>query len=103
MPNFCIHSLRKEEIQALSGPNEFAEFYSRLRNLKDYHKKYPNEVSKPNKQLLSMVKDLTAYTSKHVIGYSKWNPTSQKERYATPDLQYFSPGCSAHANGIPQT
>lgn len=40
-----INSLRKEEVNALSGPNEFAEFYSRLRSLKDYHRKYPNEVS----------------------------------------------------------
>lgn len=37
-------SLRKEEVAALSGPNEFAEFYSRLRSLKDYHRKFPNEV-----------------------------------------------------------
>ena len=29
---------------ALSGPNEFAEFYGRLRSLKDYHRKFPNEV-----------------------------------------------------------
>jgi splicing factor 3A subunit 3 len=36
--------MRKEEISALSGPNEFAEFYSRLRIIKDYHRKYPNEV-----------------------------------------------------------
>ena len=37
-------SLRKEEVAALSGPNEFAEFYGRLRSLKDYHRKFPNEV-----------------------------------------------------------
>lgn len=36
--------MRKDEIAALSGPNEFAEFYSRLRVIKDYHRKYPNEV-----------------------------------------------------------
>ena len=39
--------LRKEEANALSGPNEFAEFYGRLRTIKEswkeYHKKYPNE------------------------------------------------------------
>ena len=38
-------SARKEEVGALSGPNEFAEFYSRLKGLKDFHKKHPNEVS----------------------------------------------------------
>ena len=37
-------SLRKEEIAALSGPNEFAEFYSRLKIIKDFHRKHPNEV-----------------------------------------------------------
>ena len=41
---FIFKRLRKEEVAALSGPNEFAEFYSRLRSLKDYHRKFPNEV-----------------------------------------------------------
>ncbi|XP_027043933.1 splicing factor 3A subunit 3-like [Pocillopora damicornis] len=39
--------LRKEEVSALSGPNEFAEFYARLRSLKEYHRKFPNEVAEP--------------------------------------------------------
>lgn len=37
--------MRKEEVQALYGPNEFQEFYSRLKQLKDFHRKHPNEVS----------------------------------------------------------
>ena len=36
--------LRKEEITALSGPNEFAEFYSRLKGIKDFHRRHPGEV-----------------------------------------------------------
>ena len=39
--------LRKEEVAALSGPNEFAEFYSRLKSIKEFHKKHPNEISVP--------------------------------------------------------
>lgn len=39
--------LRKEEISSISGPNEFAEFYFRLKNIKDFHKKHPNEISVP--------------------------------------------------------
>lgn len=39
--------LRKEEVSALSGPNEFAEFYARFRSLKEYHRKFPNEVAEP--------------------------------------------------------
>ncbi|KAG0424015.1 hypothetical protein HPB47_000231, partial [Ixodes persulcatus] len=39
--------LRKEEISALSGPNEFAEFYSRLRTVKEFHRKHPNEIQVP--------------------------------------------------------
>lgn len=39
--------LRKEEIAALSGPNEFTEFYLRLKGIKDFHKKHPNEISIP--------------------------------------------------------
>ena len=40
-------ALRKEEISSISGPNEFAEFYGRLRNIKSYHRKYPNEIAEP--------------------------------------------------------
>nr|CAG4640728.1 EOG090X03G1 [Eulimnadia texana] len=40
-------SQRKEEVAALSGPNEFIEFYNRLKNIKEFYKKYPNEVAIP--------------------------------------------------------
>ena len=41
----CLFSsLRKEEVQALSGPNEFLEFYQRLKAIRDFHRKHPNEV-----------------------------------------------------------
>jgi len=33
--------LRQEEISALSGPDEFAEFYRRLKQVKDFHRRYP--------------------------------------------------------------
>ena len=29
---------RKEEVQALSGPNEFKEFYDRLKAVKEFHR-----------------------------------------------------------------
>ncbi|XP_055389692.1 splicing factor 3A subunit 3 [Condylostylus longicornis] len=38
---------RKAEVQALSGPNEFSEFYSRLKQIKEFYKKHPNEISVP--------------------------------------------------------
>lgn len=34
---------RKEEIQALSGPNEFTEFYLRLKNIRQYYPKNSSE------------------------------------------------------------
>lgn len=37
--------LRKEEVSALSGPNEFQEFYGRLKQIKEFYRKHPNEVS----------------------------------------------------------
>ncbi|CAD5122490.1 DgyrCDS10913 [Dimorphilus gyrociliatus] len=38
----------KQEIAALSGPNEFGEFYMRLKSIKEFHRKHPNEqVSVP--------------------------------------------------------
>jgi len=38
---------RKKEVQALSGPNEFAEFYSRLKGIKEFHRRHPGEISVP--------------------------------------------------------
>ncbi len=36
--------MRKDELNAISGPNEFAEFYNRLKHIKEFHRKHPNEV-----------------------------------------------------------
>jgi len=38
---------RKEEIQSLSGPNEFVEFYNRLKAIKEFYRKHPKEFSMP--------------------------------------------------------
>ncbi|XP_030755710.1 splicing factor 3A subunit 3 [Sitophilus oryzae] len=38
---------RKAEVAALTGPNEFNEFYSRLKQIKDFYRKHPNEISVP--------------------------------------------------------
>ncbi|KAF9976560.1 hypothetical protein BGZ73_008315 [Actinomortierella ambigua] len=38
---------RKKEIDAISGANEFEEFYNRLRIVKDHHRRYPNETVEP--------------------------------------------------------
>ena len=37
--------MRSEEIQTLSGVDEFGEFYRRLKQLKDYHRKFADDVS----------------------------------------------------------
>ncbi|KAG0762578.1 hypothetical protein G6F57_005117 [Rhizopus arrhizus] len=39
--------LRESEMQALSGPNEFSEFYERLKIIKEHHRKFPNEPVEP--------------------------------------------------------
>ncbi|KAJ3154137.1 hypothetical protein HK101_001679 [Irineochytrium annulatum] len=38
---------RKAEIAAISGATEFSEFYQRLKNIKDYHRRFPNETVEP--------------------------------------------------------
>lgn len=38
---------RKEEVALLSGPNEFVEFYNRLKTIKEFYKKHPNEIAVP--------------------------------------------------------
>jgi len=39
--------VRKNEVSALSGPNEFNEFYSRLRAIKEFYRRHPNEICVP--------------------------------------------------------
>ncbi|XP_010871751.2 splicing factor 3A subunit 3 [Esox lucius] len=39
--------MRKDELTAISGPNEFAEFYNRLKQIKEFHRKHPNEICVP--------------------------------------------------------
>lgn len=36
--------MRRDELAAISGPNEFAEFYNRLKQIKEFHRKHPHEV-----------------------------------------------------------
>lgn len=38
-----LNGERAQEIQSLGGPNEFAEFYSRLKVMKEMHRRNPNE------------------------------------------------------------
>ena len=38
---------RKEEMNKIAGPNEFPEFYSRLRNIKEFHRLRPQDAGKP--------------------------------------------------------
>ncbi|CAG8537474.1 18408_t:CDS:10 [Acaulospora morrowiae] len=44
---------RKAEIDALSGTSEFSEFYGRLKAIKDYHRRYPNETDDELDKLFS--------------------------------------------------
>ena len=39
-------------MSALSGPNEFAEFYARLKQIKDFHRRHPGEVGPLNLDLI---------------------------------------------------
>ncbi|XP_053207953.1 splicing factor 3A subunit 3-like [Panonychus citri] len=39
--------LRKEEMASMTGSNEFSEFYGRLRTIKEFYKKSPNESIRP--------------------------------------------------------
>ncbi|ELU04568.1 hypothetical protein CAPTEDRAFT_21598 [Capitella teleta] len=72
---------RKEEIAMLSGPNEFAEFYSRLKGIKEFHRKHPNEISVPmatefeelaqaQENLSEEVQNLVEFTDEE--GYGKY-------------------------------
>ena len=40
---FFTDRSRKDEIKSLTA-NDFAEFYGRVKGIKDFHRKHPNEV-----------------------------------------------------------
>ena len=45
---FSVYSrMRRDEVISLSGPDEFGEFYRRLKSLKEFHRRNPNEVEEP--------------------------------------------------------
>lgn len=39
--------LRKEELEMLSGPNEIGTFYKQLKEIKEFHRKHPDEIFIP--------------------------------------------------------
>ncbi|KAI6656992.1 Splicing factor 3A subunit 3 [Oopsacas minuta] len=39
--------MRREELMRHSGHEEFTEFYRRLKHIKDFHKKFPNDIEEP--------------------------------------------------------
>ena len=47
---FLLCRVRKEEIQALAGPNEYAEFRQRLTAIDKFYAKHPNEVGQESKR-----------------------------------------------------
>ena len=42
-------SQRLDEMQAIHGPNAFNEFYFRLKGVRDFHRKHPDEVGSVDK------------------------------------------------------
>ena len=62
---------RKEEVALLSGPNEFVEFYNRLKQIKEFYKKHPNEVKEYiNRQLLMYI---SLFSSTRFPFRCRWN------------------------------
>ncbi|EGT41794.1 hypothetical protein CAEBREN_20182, partial [Caenorhabditis brenneri] len=61
------------EIDSISGPNEFAEFYARLKVVKDAHRRNPDELAEP----------LT-------VEFQKINEEIQNPERAEPDMVEFS-------------
>jgi hypothetical protein len=57
------HSSRKEEINIIGGANQnaFSTFYDRLREIKEYHRKFPNqEMERPEAEQFLNNFDITA-------------------------------------------
>lgn len=54
---FILYSVRKEEIQMLAGPNEYAEFRKRLNAIEKFYNQHPHEVSL---EIRSFIKDCSS-------------------------------------------
>jgi splicing factor 3A subunit 3 len=48
--------LRQEEIAVMGGPDEFAEFYRRLKHLKDHHRKSGSEVQTEEPMIMEFMR-----------------------------------------------
>ncbi|VDM72889.1 unnamed protein product [Strongylus vulgaris] len=51
-----LEGIRVREMEAIAGPNEFAEFYARVKILKDAHRRNPDEeIADPEREETDMV------------------------------------------------
>lgn len=42
-----VDGTRAAELAAISGPDEFSEFYARLKSIRERHRKSPGEIAEP--------------------------------------------------------
>ena len=69
---------RRNDIAAMGPPNEFNEFYERLKQIKEFHKKNPNEIYVPltqefaeidhQREMGALNEDLVAFTDEEGYG-----------------------------------
>ncbi|CAH0389639.1 unnamed protein product [Bemisia tabaci] len=64
--------LRKEEIDAITDSNDFNEFYNRLKGIKDFYHKHPNEICIPMSVQFAQeeMQDMAEFTDEE--GYGKY-------------------------------
>ena len=49
--------MRREELMRHSGHEEFTEFYRRLKQIKDFHRKFPNDIEEPMSAIFSRLEE----------------------------------------------
>ena len=59
--------MRRDEITALTGPNEFGEFYNRLKQIKEFHRRHPGEVFVPMSVEFDELKKIRETSGDHKI------------------------------------
>ncbi|KAF0989549.1 hypothetical protein HZS_5042 [Henneguya salminicola] len=59
--------LKKEEVSAISGANEFAEFYGRIRNSKEFHRKYPDTTDTLGSEFEALKKSREKNTDEELL------------------------------------
>ncbi len=64
----CVCSLRKEELDSMAGHEAFNSFYTRLRDIREYHAKFVRDADAPKTTVLAAIKVDVTFSGEEAMG-----------------------------------